>query len=65
MGGFAFAVWAQRYRWIFLVLTFVLLGIAFAQAFKDRTKTGPWGLTMLFGTTVLCTGLVIYSLLFP
>jgi hypothetical protein len=30
----------------------------------DRTKTGPWDLTMLCGTTVPCTGLVVYSLLY-
>jgi FtsH-binding integral membrane protein len=64
LGGFAFALWAQRYRWVFLVLTFALLGVAFWQAYKNREKTGPWGLRMLYGTTVLCTGLVIYSLLF-
>jgi hypothetical protein len=42
----------------------VLLGVAFSQAYRNRAKTGPWGLRMLYGTTVLCTGLVIYSLLY-
>lgn len=53
-----------EYRWVFMVVTFVLLGLAFHTTYKNRKKTGPWGMRMLSGTTALCAGLVLYSLLF-
>ena len=53
-----------EYRWVFMVATFVFLGLAFHATYKNRKKTGPWGMRMLCGTTAICGVLVVYSLMF-
>jgi hypothetical protein len=47
-----------------MVMTFVFLGFAFYRTYKDRKKTGPWSIRMLYGTTVLSVGLITFTLLF-
>jgi len=47
-----------------MIITFVLLSFAFYRTYRDRTKTGPWGMGMLYGTTVLSIGLIVYTLVF-
>jgi hypothetical protein len=42
-----------KYRWIFLGLTFVLLGIAFYRAYTSPQRKGPWSLGLLYGTAAL------------
>jgi len=64
LGGVAVSIWLTKYKWVFMIITFVLLGFAFYRTYKDRTKTGPWGMGMLYGTTVLSIGLIVYTLVF-
>ncbi len=55
-------MWFNRYRWIFLVATIVLLGFAYYQAYKNKTP-GAWSRRILHGTTALSLGLIAYTLL--
>jgi type II secretory pathway component PulF len=64
LGSFTFAVWVQEYRWLFLATTIVLLAFAFYKTYRDRNKTGPWSHKILYATTVLSLGLVVYTLLY-
>ncbi len=64
LGSFTFAVWVQEYRWLFLASTITLLTFAFYRAYRDRKKTGPWGLRLLYGTAILSLGLVLYTLIY-
>ena len=64
LGSFTFAVWAQEYRWLFLAATIALLAFAFYRAYRDRKKSGPWSLRLLYATTALSLSLVLYNLLF-
>lgn len=53
-----------RNRWVFIVATFVFLGLAYYSAFRNRKKNGPWGFRILSATTLLSVGMVIYSAFF-
>ncbi len=64
LGSFTFAVWVQEYRWLFLAMTIALLAFAFYKTYRDRRKTGPWSLRLLYATTALSLGLVLYTLLY-
>ena len=57
-------MWMAKYKWSFVILTFIFLGAAFYQTFKDGKKDGKWSLRILYGTTALSLGLVIYTILF-
>jgi len=46
------------------LLTVVLLGAAFTKAYRNRQKMGTWSMRILYGTTVLCAGLVVYALFY-
>lgn len=53
------------YRWVFVVVTFVFLGIAYYRTFFwKRRSADPWGKRILYMTTALSLGLVGYTLLF-
>jgi hypothetical protein len=56
-------MWIREYKWLFMTATFVFIGLAFYKTCKDRKKTGPWGMRMLFATTALSIGLVAYVLI--
>lgn len=56
------SLWFAEYRWLFLTATVGLLGFAFYRAYRQRQRTGPWSLRILYGTTALSLGLIIYSL---
>ena len=60
------SLWFARYRWVFLVATLVLLGLAYFITYKDkRSKTGgPWNKRILHSTTVLSLGMIVYTLIF-
>jgi hypothetical protein len=62
LGSFTFAVWLAKYRWIFMAITFIFLGFAFYKTYKNREKSGPWSIRMLYGTTALSVGLVVFTL---
>jgi hypothetical protein len=62
LGSFSFAMWFIKYRWVFLVITFVFLGLAWYKTFKGKNKPGRWSTAMLYGTTALSIALVLYSL---
>ena len=64
LGSLTFSMWLIEYKWIFLLLTIALLGAAFHRTYENREKTGTWGKRMLYGTTVLSVGLIIYTFLF-
>ncbi len=60
LGGLGLGLWIPRYRWAFMAATYVFLGISFYQ-FR---KLSLLNRGILYGTALLSTGLVIYSL-FP
>ncbi len=55
------SVWIEKYRWVFMGLTFLFLGIA---ALKIRRTQSLWNKLMFYGTTALSLGLIVYSLVF-
>lgn len=57
------SIWFARYRWIFLVLTVLLLSFAYYKTYKNKKNCSPWSLRILHGTTVLSLGLILYSFL--
>ncbi len=57
------SMWFNRYRWIFLLATIVLLGFAYYQTYKKKKNCTTWSRRILHGTTVLSLGLIIYTLI--
>lgn len=47
-----------------MVATFVFLGLAFYKTYEEREKAGPWSIRLLYGTTALSLGLIIFTLIF-
>jgi len=47
-----------------MLVTFVFLGLAFHKTYKDRKTVGKWGLGMLYGTTALSVGLILFTILY-
>jgi hypothetical protein len=45
-----------------MAITFIFLGFAFYKTYKNREKSGPWSIRMLYGTTALSVGLVVFTL---
>jgi hypothetical protein len=58
LGSFTLAMWVARYRWVFLLATFVLLGFAYYNTFGRRKPAGPWSRLILHTTAVLSLGMV-------
>jgi hypothetical protein len=65
LGSFGLSIWLARYRWVFLLLTFVLLGFAYYRAYRDRRdgKGGPPVLWPLHAVAALSVGMIAYHLL--
>lgn len=49
---------------MFLAVTVLFLGISFYGTYKSGKKAGKWNIGMLYGTTALCIGLVVFTLLY-
>jgi len=62
LGSLSFSIWLVRYRLYFLAITFVLLGFAHWQHWRNPDKGGRWNRIMLYGATVTSAGLVGYAL---
>lgn len=58
------SMWIAKYRWIFLVTTIFLLGLAYYKTYRGRKPAGTWSKRILHGTTVLSLGMIIYTLVF-
>jgi hypothetical protein len=65
LGSLTFAVWIAEYRWIFLAATVLFLSLTFYRTYKSgRKPKNRWGLVMLYGTTALSAGLIIFTLVY-
>jgi hypothetical protein len=65
LGSLTLGVWMVNYRWVFVLVTIVFLGIAYYRTFfRKRRSADAWGKRMLYVTTALSLGLVGYTLLF-
>ena len=62
LGSFTLSMWFARYRWLFIVGTVILLSFAYYRAYKSREHNGPWNTPFLYGVTVLCVGMIVYTL---
>ncbi len=47
-----------------MIVTLVFLGLAFRRTYRDRQKVGKWGLGMLYGTTALSVGLILFTIIY-
>ena len=54
-------MWFEKYRWLFILATFVFLAASFYQ---KRNSTRWWDKWVLYGTTALSIVIVVYSLLY-
>lgn len=57
------SMWLAEYRWLFLVITLVLLGLAYYMTYINRRQTGPWSLWILHATSIVSMSVIGYSLL--
>lgn len=57
------SMWLNRYRWIFLIATIVLLGFAYYQTYIKKKNCNTWSRRILHGTTALSLGLIVYTLI--
>jgi hypothetical protein len=62
LGSFTMSMWFARSRWVFLLATFILLGVAYYNTYGRRKPAGPWSRLVLHTTTVLSLGVVAYAL---
>ena len=47
-----------------MVITFIFLGLSWYKTFKAKQRVGKWSVRMLYGTTILSIGLVIFTMLY-
>lgn len=47
-----------------MVITFIFLGFAFYMTYRGKKKASTLHISMLFGTTALCMGMVIFTLFY-
>ena len=47
-----------------MLITFVFLGFAFYRTYGCKKKASKWHLSMLYGTTAVCIGMIVFTLFY-
>ena len=47
-----------------MLITFVFLGLAFYKTYVGKKKASKLHISMLYGTTALCIGMIVFTLFY-